>query len=394
MRIRTFAVAALLSVAGLAPLPALAQAPELPDAAYEPKGFIAEPPAITRVTIFADRHLGKGDLTNGFYVDFGNMIPGAGWLSLGPGYRQWYKKDAVFVDASAAISTRNYRRAQARFELPKLANSRIGLGTQVRLQDFSRVKFFDDGPASSETSDAQYHLESKQLAGYATLRAARWLELEGEASTLTARVSDVAPAPRKLTFLTTGATLTADGRDFPQHPTRGALARAGVVRYHDRDGGAFTFDQYHGNFAGFVPFGGGRVVFALNGWFVGSPDTDVVPFYFQPTLGGANSLRSFADYRFHDRNAAAANAEVRLALMTHMDLAFFADAGNVARRFTDLNFDKRSYGTGLRLHTRRMTYAMVDVAKGSEGWRLLLRLNDPLALTRLTRRAASVPFVP
>jgi hypothetical protein len=395
MRIRTFAALAVVTLAGLAPPRAAAQqAPELPASAYEPKGMIAEPAAITRVTLFADRHLGKGDLTNGFYVDFGNMIPGAGWLSLGPGYRHWYAKDSAFIDASAALSSNNYRRAQARFELPKLARSRIGLGTQLRIQDFSRVRFFDDGPQSIEESGRNYHLKSKQVAGYATLRPARWLELEGETSWFDVNADGFVPAPESLTFVTTGATLTADGRDFPQHPTRGGVARVGVVRYDDRDGGAFTFKQYQADVAGFVPFGGSRVVLALHGWAVGSPDNDNVPFYFQPTLGGATTLRSFPNYRFHDRTAAAANVELRLALMTHMDLAFFADAGNVAPRFRDLNMDKRSYGTGLRLHTRRMTYAMVDVAHGNEGWQLLLRLNDPMALARLTRRAATVPFVP
>ena len=60
------------------------------------------------------------------------------------------------------------------------------------------------------------------------------------------------------------------------------------------------------------------------------------------------------------------------------------DAGNVAPRIGDLNFDQRSFGGGLRLHTRRETFALVDVAHGSEGWRFLFRLTDPLNLSRLT----------
>ena len=72
----------------------------------------------------------------------------------------------------------------------------------------------------------------------------------------------------------------------------------------------------------------------------------------------------------------------------------FLDAGNVAARLSDLNLDKRSYGAGLRLHTRRRTFARFDVAHGGEGWRLLFRLTDPLNLARLSRRTAAVPFVP
>jgi outer membrane protein assembly factor BamA len=398
--VRTVIFAALLTV-GIAVDPARSaaqEAPSPPASASEPQGFIAEPGGITRVATYADRHFGKGDLTNGFYVDFGNMIPGAGWLSVGPGYRQWYKKDAVFFDASAAISSRNYRRMQARFELPKLARSRILLGTQVRLQDYRSIRFFDSGPASNEKSDSEYRLKSRQLAGYVTLRPARWLALNAETSLLRASTPFESDFGRPVqddsrSFVTQGVSLTADGRDFPEHPTRGALGRIGVVRYADRDGGFFTFKQYEGEAAAFVPIAGPRVVLALRGMAVASQDGNV-PLYFQPSLGGATSLRSYADYRFRDRNLALANAEVRLALMTHADLAFFADAGNVAARFEDLNFNKRSYGAGLRLHTRRLTFAMVDVARGDEGWRFMFRLNDPLRLVRATRRVVAVPFVP
>ena len=70
----------------------------------EPQGLIAEPDLVERVVIFGDRHFGNGEITNGFYADLWNMIPGAGWLSVGPGYRRWYAKDRAFVDVSAAMS--------------------------------------------------------------------------------------------------------------------------------------------------------------------------------------------------------------------------------------------------------------------------------------------------
>src|SRR5688572_1808566 len=110
------------------PSPALAQ-----DASTSaPQGFFAEPDVIERAALFADRHISNGDVTNGFYVDSWNMIPGAGWISAGPGYRHWYKNDSLFVDGSAAISWRNYKTAQARFELPRLARSRLTVGSHVR----------------------------------------------------------------------------------------------------------------------------------------------------------------------------------------------------------------------------------------------------------------------
>ena len=39
-------------------------------------------------------------------------------------------------------------------------------------------------------------------------------------------------------------------------------------------------------------------------------------------------------------------------------------------RASDLDLDKRSYGAGLRFHTRPQTFARIDVAQGNEGWRV------------------------
>ena len=83
-----------------------------------------------------------------------------------------------------------------------------------------------------------------------------------------------------------------------------------------------------------MPIGESRVVLALHGWLAAS-DTDeghFVPFYLQPSLGGHNTLRSYADYRFHDRHLLIFNAEARIPMMTHVDAAVFLDAGNVAAR--------------------------------------------------------------
>ncbi len=88
------------------------------------------------------------------------------------------------------------------------------------------------------------------------------------------------------------------------------------------------------------------------------------------------------------------NAEARIAMMKHLDAAVFMDAGNVAARVGDLDLGKRSYGVGLRLHSRRATFARFDVAHGAEGWRMLVRLTEPLDPSRHSRRTAPLPFVP
>ena len=385
------------------PAAALAQeTPAVPSSATEPEGILAEPGGITRATLWADRHLGKGDLTNGIYIDHGNMIPGAGWASAGPGYRQWFAKDSLFVDASASISVKNFRKAQARVELPKFLKSRLALGAQAYWQDYGRLDYFDVGPATSVENKSIYGIESTQLTAYATFQPFRWMDIGGKVGWMNPETSyhEGPFLPRFLsstTFVPMEVSATIDTRDFPNHPTSGIVLRGVGARYDDRTSGTQSFDKVEAEAAGFVPIAGGRLVLALHGWYVGTEARTTggtVPFYLQPSLGGLNTLRSFTDYRFHDDHMLVANAEMRLALMTHLDLAFFADAGNVAARRGDLDLAKKSFGTGLRLHTRRETYAMVDVANGSEGWRVLFRLKDPLSLSRLNKKSTLVPFVP
>ena len=141
---------------------------------------------------------------------------------------------------------------------------------------------------------------------------------------------------------------------------------------------------------------GSRVVLATHGWLVGSwtEDGGLVPFYLLPSLGGANTLRAYTDYRFHDRNLLVVNVESRFAVFPHIDAALFVDAGSVAAHIADLDLGKRGYGVGLRMHSRQSTFARFDIAHGAEGWRFLFRLSDPLHLSRLSRRTAAIPFVP
>jgi hypothetical protein len=390
--------------------------PRPPETATEPQGFLIEPSAIQRAVIFGDRHFANGELTEGWYVDSWNMIPGAGWISLGPGYRRWYSKDRVFTDSSAAISWHGYKTAQARVDLPRLARSRLLVGSQLRWQDFPQVAFFGEGADSIASNRSEYRLESANLVGYATFRPIQWLGIGVNAGWLSPSIESRGgffkrdePDTRLLfpgdpvfavsgtpAFVHTEASITADTRDFAGHPTRGGLYRAAAAGFSDRGTGVFSFKRYEIETAQFVPLADSRVVLGLRGWLAASDTNDgqIVPFYLQPSLGGHNSLRSYPDYRFHDRNLMLVNLETRVAMMTHVDAVVFFDAGNVAARAADLNLDKRSYGVGLRLHSRRQTFARLDVARGSEGWRVVVHLSDPLNLARLSRRTAAVPFVP
>lgn len=426
---RVYALCSKLGVAVLmaaAPTGALAQEwpANLPNPAHTTRGsasataLFAEPHIIGRGIDAATRMLGDGsDIKNGFYPELSNMPTGAGWITAGPGYRQWFFGDQMFVDGSAAISWRNYRMTQGRIELPRLARSRVAVGTHVRWQDLTQITFFGQGPDSLDTHRSEYRLESTNVAAYATVRPVQWLAVGGRIGWL-ARPSVLPPSgsfqrgnpatqdvfssdpvfsmARQPSFGYREASVLVDTRDHRSHPTTGGVYRAAWTGFTDQEQGTFSVHRSEAEAAHFVPISRSRVVLAFHGWLAASDTAAdaMVPFYLQPSLGGHNTLRGYTDYRFHDRNLLVVNVEARLPLFTHVDAAVFADAGNVGARVSDLDLDKRSYGVGWRLHSRQATFARLDLAHGAEGWNVLFRLSDPLHLARFTRRLAPVPFVP
>jgi hypothetical protein len=387
--------------------------------AQEAAGLLPEPRLLEKAVNFIDQF--KSDEADvdrtGFYPELGNMITGAGWISLGPGYRHRLLMDQAVVDVSTALSWRAYKVAQARVEFPSLAQGHLALGSQVLWRDHTQVSYFGSGPASVKSARSDYRLQASDTVIYATVRSNDKVQVTTRMGWLTrpSISSSTGPFDRDLpdtlrqfseepgaeldrqpAFLHGTLALVSDTRDHRSHPSRGGLYRAAWVGFRDRDNRTFTFERYEAEGAQFVPLIGGRSVVALHGLAIFSSTAAgrAIPFYMLPSLGGANTLRGYDDYRFHDRNLLVVNAESRWALLTHVDAALFLDAGSVAGRAKDLDLSRTSYGVGIRLHTGASTIARVEAARSHEGWRFLVRLNDPLRLARLSRRTAAVPFVP
>jgi hypothetical protein len=409
-RARRGVAAAMLAIC-VAAGPALAQ--------DVPKALLPEPDIVADIVRVATRTAATEGAVpkDGFYVHTGQMITGAGWISIGPGYRWHFADGQAVVNLATALSWRGYKTAQAQIELPSLANDRLMFGSQVRWSDMTQISYFGAGPTSLEDGRSDYRMQTVDVVFYATARQTRvlslnsgigWLGRPGISSStgpfdrgLPDTVDAFASEPgaalvRQPRYLRATLDVIADTRDAQRYPSRGGVYRAAWAGFRSREGGAFTFDRFELEGAHFVPLWTRRSVVALHGWalFTHTADGRAVPFYMLPSLGGHNTLRGYTDYRFHDRNLLGVNVESRWALFPHVDAAVFADAGNVAARAGDLDLGRRSYGTGVRLHTGTSTVARFDVGNSTEGWHLMFRLNDPLRLARITRRTATVPFVP
>lgn len=387
--------------------------------AQDQAALFSEPKPVTLVLDTVNGLLGNGkDLDkSGFYPAFDKMVSGAGWISLGPGYRRRVFGNRAVVDASAAVSWRAYKRAQLRFEFPDLSSDRLSLGTQIAWQDVTQLHYFGPGPASIADMRTAYRLKTSEVSGYATYRPSPWLAVSAIAGridrpTLDSATGpfdgdlpysrDVFPAdpalslPRQPSFAHIGLALTADSRDHADHPTRGGMYEFAWSRYADLDLDRFGFSRYEAEAAHLVPMLHDAVVFAFHGWTVLSDTAgdQTVPVYLMPSLGGSNTLRAYSNFRFHDRHLLLATAEARIAMTAQIDTAVFVDAGSVAPDIAGLRLGNRSYGIGLRFHTYARTTMRIDAAHGREGWRLMFSLSDPLRLRRLERHTAAIPFVP
>jgi hypothetical protein len=398
---------------------ARAQAPsDNPPEPTLPKGYFKESTMFAKVVDNIGDRLtpGPGMPKDGFYPEFGYMITGSGWISLGPGYHHKFAESRGLFETSAALSWRLYKMAQARVEYHPIGSDRLTIGTQAIWNDFTQIHYWGQGPDSLKSTQVAYRMQDLNTIGWARYNlhpvviagTVGWLRRPSiSAPTGPFRVGfpdaeatfDDAQAPGlrdPASFLHADISAAIDTRDVPLHASRGGMYRVGMASYSDRSGGQFSFQRYEAEAVQYVPLVSKNWVLAMHGWMVGSNTADDhdIPIYMLPALGGDNTLRGYTNFRFHDRSLLLASVESRWALTSRIDVAAFFDSGNVASRFSDLDLSKNSVGVGVRVHTRRATFGRLDLAHSKEGWRLLFKMDDPFALNRLSRRLAAVPFVP
>jgi outer membrane protein assembly factor BamA len=97
----------------------------------------------------------------------------------------------------------------------------------------------------------------------------------------------------------------------------------------------------------------------------------VVPFYYQQTLGGNHTLRSYPIFRFRGTRRLAVSAEYRFGLLRFLELAAFYDGGDISGAIEALGSQgyRDSVGASVRWVSKKDVILRVFGAYGSEGWR-------------------------
>lgn len=117
-----------------------------------------------------------------------------------------------------------------------------------------------------------------------------------------------------------------------------------------------------------------------------APAGHVVPFYFQPTLGGSDingnpSLNSFQDYRFRAPNVLLLRASYEQSIYDPFGITFMVDEGKVALNRDDIDFDHLAHSYSIGLTIRAGGFPVVALLYswgGHEGTHTTASVNTSL----------------
>lgn len=273
------------------------------------------------------------DPPRGIYVRLGGIGEGAGF-GAGPALR--YNATKFDFKTSAAVSPKTYFIGEASLRFP----GTIGHNEYVRARgpyvelygrrrDFPQEDFFGLGPdsqASQRSNYAQRDSFGEMAAGFETRRlkagvGVGYLEVAIGAGTDTRMPSStdvfspeempgVADRPA---FVVVQPFVEFATVDRSVNDRSGGTYRLSVAQYRDQDLDRYSFVRWEADLRHYFSFVKDTRTIALRAWSAATgPDAGQdVPFYMQPTLGGARSLRGYRTFRYRDRAAALLQAEYR-----------------------------------------------------------------------------------
>jgi len=259
------------------------------------------------------------------------------------------------------------------------------------------IAYYGAGPDSRKTGRSNYRLEDTNLELRPAFRVYKGLRSGLIGSYLANNVgpghssqfisserqfaANTTPGiDRQTKFWRGGGFVEYDWRDDNSYPRSGGKYSAQYVRYLDKTLGAYSFLRLDLDAAQYFPMFNGTRVFSVHGSssLTSAGNGQLVPFYLQPTLGGANTLRGYRFNRFYGDNSVMVNGEYRWFCTPTLDMAAFVDAGKVFQRWEQWNFHKlqSDVGFSVRFKTRTARPAFsLDTGFSHEGFQIWFRVN-------------------
>jgi hypothetical protein len=313
----------------------------------------------------------------------GGFAPGIGYVQRVGAYST--------IDVRGSRSFTGYKLAEAEFLSPRAFHRRGELSVVGGWKDATQVGFYGVGTNTSTSDRTDFAFEQPYGGARLKLRptrrlltvvagadVARW---SFKSPTGTAPSVDGVYTPATLaglgtttTYVHSQASVGFDWRPAAAYARRGGFYGVTAHDYTDPDS-HFGFRRVDYEVIQHFPI-------LRESWVISvrslasttfGKESQQVPFYLLPSLGGGSSLRGYSSWRFRDRNSLLLQGEWRIMVNRFFDTAMFYDAGKVAHRVSDLDFTgmKHDYGFGARFHTPLATVLRIDIARSSEGTSLV-----------------------
>jgi hypothetical protein len=322
-------------------------------------------------------------------------VHSGGGFTLGAGYRQWFG-DASHWDVRGLYSIKNYKLAETAVRLPGFAGNRLTIGARLGWRDATQVAYYGLGMDTSLDDRANFRFKEGYGEGSLQFRPIPWVVLDGSVAFEDWSLEEgqgSAPSIEAIytpetapglglspTYLHSRGTAAIDWRTSPLYSRTGGYYGVTLHNYADSDD-VLSFSLLNASIIQHIPILRETWVLSLHGRVeTVLEDDDLVPHFLLPSLGSGRTLRAYSSWRFHDRHSLLTQAELRwIPNRLGMDMALFYDAGKVASRREDLDFDglKSDWGIGVRFHAPAFTILRVEAARGSEGWKLVFSASAP-----------------
>jgi surface antigen Omp85-like protein len=344
-----------------------------------------QPPQFERVMTRLEDNIASPP--NGFFPVMGSVYSGGGF-TLGPGYRRFFGRQAVF-DIVGLYSIKNYKKIEVGTRTPWTNQGKVTLGARAGWFDAPQVGYYGEG-MDLDQPRANYRLQQAYAAFTAGLRPNRWTRFHGEVAyeaytTKEGHGSDPSiesiytpeTAPGLFedpTYIRTEGLAAIDWRPAPGYARRGGFYGVTLASFVDLDE-TFSFNRLDGELIQHIPLVRETWVVSLRARVQTTlDDDDVVPYFLLPQLGSGKSLRGYPTGRIRDRHSLLTSAEFRwIPSRLALDMALFYDAGKVARDRSALDFNDllTDWGFGARFHGPTTVVLRIEMAFGSEGYRLV-----------------------
>jgi len=359
-----------------------------------------------------DRPTNTPDAGGGFSPTAGTVVSGSG-LAAGAKYKSVnLLPGGIDAQVSGMVSLRGYQEYSAAIGWMDRDRSTVALDTadtaigslfnagshkargmagyvEVRHRFYPLHRYFGAGATTLREDRSDYTLSGTSVDGVLQRQLTPRLGLSARGGWLHLRTgaghddatpdvaerfasSDLAGLAQQPAFVTLGAGVVWDARDNPRAPETGWFTGTTLRHFEPLSQTTDSFTRTTIDVRGYQRVPGGVV--AMRGLTSADLGGSATPFFLQASLGGAQTLRGFGNYRFADRAVAHGTVEYRWRVQRYFEITPFVDAGGVAHSWGQLAAGdiEVTPGIGLRGRTDRRVLGRIDWSHSRDGHRLVL----------------------